>query len=73
MGSEMCIRDRVMIADYFTFNRYGHIEYNLLPGGDMATRYPIRKLASILSKVMPIEEVRDFLISRGYYKMLPRG
>ena len=63
----------VMIADYFTFNRYGHIEYNLLPGGDMATRYPIRMLASILSKVMPIDGIKDFLISRGYYKMLPRG
>ena len=38
------------------FRRVGHLEPQPMMGGDLATRYPLRMAAAILSKAMGIEE-----------------
>ena len=38
----------ILYTDVKDFERLGHLESQLMPGGDMATRYPARMLASIL-------------------------
>lgn len=63
----------ILIADYLDFTRCGHIEYSLMPGGDMATKYPVRMLASILSRIMSLDEVKEYIINNNLHKALPRG
>lgn len=46
------------------FKRMGHLEIQPLPGGDMATRYPIRIAAGILCKRVDVEE---WLLSNERY------
>lgn len=48
--------------------RIGHLEEQPMPGGDLATRYPIRMAAGILQKTIEIE---DWLISKS--SLLPYG
>ena len=50
------------------FQRVGHLEQQPLVGGDLATRYPLRMAAGILSKVADIEE---WLLSQSAH--LPHG
>lgn len=38
----------ILYTDVNSFERLGHLKPQLMPGGDMATRYPARMLASIL-------------------------
>ena len=38
----------ILYTDVKSFERMGHLESQLMPGGDMATKYPARMLASIL-------------------------
>ena len=38
----------ILYTDVKNFERMGHLESQLMPGGDMATKYPARMLASIL-------------------------
>ena len=38
----------ILYTDVKSFERLGHLESQLMPGGDMATKYPARMLASIL-------------------------
>ncbi len=38
----------ILYTDIKSFERLGHLESQLMPGGDMATKYPARMLASIL-------------------------
>ena len=38
----------ILYTNVKDFERLGHLETQLMPGGDMATRYPARMLASIL-------------------------
>ena len=38
----------ILYTDVKDFERMGHLESQLMPGGDMATRYPARMLTSIL-------------------------
>ena len=40
----------ILYTDINTFERLGHLQTQLMPGGDMATRYPARMLASILGE-----------------------
>ena len=39
----------ILYTDITSFERLGHLQSQLMPGGDMATRYPARMLASILN------------------------
>ncbi|AFK22452.1 carbamoyltransferase HypF [Pyrococcus sp. ST04] len=49
----------VIYVSYEDVERLAHIEYYPLPGGDLASYYPLRALIGILSKVMDIEDVRN--------------
>jgi hydrogenase maturation protein HypF len=51
-------------SETFDFKRVGHLENQPLPGGDMATRYPLRIAAGILSKSLDIE---DWLLNNERY------
>jgi len=50
------------------YERIGHLEEHLMPGGDLATKYPLRMVASILSDV---EDISGWLSSRVAY--FPHG
>jgi hydrogenase maturation protein HypF len=50
------------------FKRLGHLEPQLLVGGDVATRYPLRMAAAILGKSMDVE---DWLLQNSDH--LPHG
>lgn len=39
----------ILYTNINSFERLGHLQSQLMPGGDMATRYPARMLASILN------------------------
>jgi len=56
-----------------SFLRLGHLEYHVMPGGDLATRYPLRMLSSILSKFMSYEEVRGLFEERGFLSKMRHG
>ena len=51
--------------------RVGHIEQYSLPGGDLAVKYPVRSLMSLLSKTFSKTEVIE--IVKPFAKYLPRG
>jgi len=46
------------------YQRVGHLQEHLMPGGDLATKYPLRMVASILYDV---EGLSDWLISKAAY------
>ena len=49
----------VLISTYSDFERYGHLEYLPMPGGDLCTKYPMRMIVSALTTVISDEEIRD--------------
>jgi hydrogenase maturation protein HypF len=49
----------VLISTYSCFERYGHLEYLPMPGGDICTKYPVRMLVSALTTVISDEEICD--------------
>lgn len=51
--------------------RLGHLEYQKMPGGDLATEYPLRMLASILSKTCGEDELLRHM--RGYLRHFKYG
>jgi hydrogenase maturation protein HypF len=63
-GGEILLCTRVSAG----FKRLGHLERQPLLGGDMATRYPLRLAAGILSKRINVD---DWLIENSKY--LPHG
>lgn len=63
----------VLLCDYTKFERVGHLEYNPLPGGDLAVIYPIRTLIGMLTNFMREEEILIFLKKRGLLDKLRRG
>jgi len=46
------------------YQRVGHLQEHLMPGGDLATKYPLRMVASILYNV---EGLGDWLSSKAAY------
>ncbi len=46
------------------FDRLGHLEEQPMIGGDLATRYPLRMVAGVLSKVM---DVSEWILSKARY------
>jgi len=62
----------IMKCNYFEYERIGHLEEQIMPGGDRATIYPIRMLAGILSKKLSESELSDLLV-KTYSDALPRG
>lgn len=49
----------ILYSNIKEYRRLGHLQYHKMPGGDLATKYPLRMLASILG-----EEIADFLYER---------
>lgn len=45
--------------------RVGHIAYSPMPGGDLATRYPLRMLLGILSIFLSDGEIEEIFVERG--------
>jgi len=58
----------VLHCDYKKYERIGHLEEHLMPGGDLATYYPLRLVASILHGE---EKIKKFLMERE--KKFPHG
>ena len=50
----------ILYTDVKNFERLGHLESQLMPGGDVATRYPARMLASILKDEDMIKNYADY-------------
>jgi len=50
--------------------RVGHISYNPMPGGDLATRYPLRMLIGILSTFLSDIEIHEFFQRNGLIRKL---
>ena len=51
----------VMYATLSSYERLAHLQYHSLPGGDLATRYPLRMLAGILG-----DGAGEFLMERAH-------
>jgi hydrogenase maturation protein HypF len=62
----------ILHCTYNDFNRIGHLEEQIMIGGDRATMYPIRMLAGILSKKYSTSELGEIL-SENYSDALPGG
>ncbi len=55
----------VLYCSGHEFSREAHLQYQPAPGGDMATRYPLRMLAGILHPSYSGEELVELLTSLG--------
>ncbi|WP_456423561.1 carbamoyltransferase HypF, partial [Thermococcus sp.] len=51
----------VLYLSYEDVERLAHIDYYPLPGGDLASYYPLRALMGILSKVYGVEELEGII------------
>ena len=51
----------VIYLSYEDVERLAHIDYYPLPGGDLASYYPLRALMGVLSKLYPVEEVQEVI------------
>ncbi|HIQ55103.1 MAG TPA: carbamoyltransferase HypF [Pyrodictium sp.] len=63
----------VMLVGYTDFERVGHLAYQPMPGGDVATRYPVRMLIGILSNFLSEEETIELLKRVGALRGLRWG
>jgi len=59
-------------TSYTHYTRIAHLEEQIMPGGDRATFYPIRMVASILSKKLDFDELHS-LLSTTYLDAVPGG
>ena len=50
----------ILYTDVKDFERLGHLQPQLMPGGDVATKYPARMLASILNDEYLINKYSDY-------------
>jgi len=53
----------VLLVDYNSIERLGHLAPQLMPGGDLAVKYPARMMAAILSRALSEDELRNMLTS----------
>ncbi|MFA4640516.1 carbamoyltransferase HypF [Pyrococcus kukulkanii] len=51
----------VIYLSYEDVERLAHVEYYPLPGGDLASYYPLRALIGILSRIYELNEVRKII------------
>ncbi|HIE22763.1 MAG TPA: carbamoyltransferase HypF [Candidatus Korarchaeota archaeon] len=63
----------VFVASYGEFERVGRLKYLPMPGGDLATRFPVRMLIGALSLFLEDEEIRSIVFGRGLLRGLKRG
>ncbi|NPA04950.1 MAG: carbamoyltransferase HypF [Crenarchaeota archaeon] len=63
----------VLLASYSEYERVGHLAYQPMPGGDLATLRPVRMLIGILSRIMSLEETLSLLEERRLLHGLPGG
>ena len=58
----------ILHCEHGSFKRIGHLQEQAMPGGDLATRYPIRMAAGVLNSVTNIE---NWLLANSKY--FPHG
>lgn len=63
----------VLLSKFSGFERIGHLRPQPMPGGDRASRYPVRMLIGILSTFMSDEEILEVLRKNDLLKGLPMG
>jgi len=61
----------VLIVDSDDFVRFGHLRYVPMPGGDLASIYPVRMVISYLSQFLSEGEVLDAVGRLGLTTKLP--
>ena len=63
----------IIAWDGSEFRRLGRLEYHVMPGGDLATKYPLRMLASIMLKIMDEDEVTKFFEKMKFLEKMRYG
>ncbi len=64
----------LMVDGGAKFNRFGHLAYVPMPGGDLASLYPVRMVISFMSRFMDDEEIINYLRKLDLLKGgLPNG
>ena len=68
----------ILYTDIKSYERLGHLEQQMMPGGDVATKYPIRMLLSILKDEDLIKNYIDYfkygeMEIKNIYKQLDAG
>ena len=63
----------VLVASYDGYERVGHLRPQPMPGGDRASRYPVRMLIGMLSTFMSDSEIWEVLRERRLVSKLPGG
>ncbi len=63
----------VLVVSYDGYERVGHLRPQPMPGGDRASRYPVRMLIGMLSTFMSDSEIWEILRERRLVSKLPGG
>ncbi len=63
----------VLVASYEGYERFGHLRPQPMPGGDRASKYPVRMLIGMLSTFLSESEIREVLRERHLMDKLPGG
>ncbi len=63
----------VLVASYEGYRRIGHLRPQPMPGGDRASKYPVRMLIGMLSTFLSESEIREVLRERHLMDKLPGG
>ncbi|MDK2384582.1 MAG: Sua5/YciO/YrdC/YwlC family protein [Candidatus Korarchaeota archaeon] len=63
----------VLVASYEGYKRIGHLRPQPMPGGDRASKYPVRMLIGMLSTFLSESEIREVLREKHLMDKLPGG